>query len=290
MTTGPTTVHYQCEGITLAGDHWTPDTSTHPRGTAILLHGVGQTRKSWQRTAARLAADGWSALTLDARGHGDSDWACPDGYTLEHLVDDLTHIGRTCEDRPVLVGASMGGLTALVAQAHHDLGRALVMVDIAPQMNTTGAERILRFMGQHREGFATLDDAAAALADYNPHRTTPGSTRGLRKNLRKHRDGRWYWHWDPQLLQFMADPAAFTATLRQIDDAAHQITAPTLLIRGELSDVIDQGSVEHLLDRIPTASSITIANTGHMIVGDDNDFFTTALLDYLNDLPAIPDM
>lgn len=285
MSSTPTTITYRHTGLTLVGDHWPARTPASPRGTAVLLHGGGQTRNSWRRTATRLADHGWSALTLDARGHGDSDWANPGDYTLDHLIDDLTHITRTLDEAPVLIGASMGGITALLAQADHAIARALVLVDIAPQMNTAGAERILGFMARHPDGFASLDDAATAIAAYNPHRPRRTTHEGLRKNLRQHRDGRWYWHWDPQLLHFMADPVVITDMMDRMDDAARQIATPTLLIRGELSDLIDQRSVEHLLHRIPTAHTATVTNTGHMVVGDDNDVFTIKLLDFLEHLP-----
>lgn len=273
------TVTYQHDGLTLVGDQHTP--TNESVGTVILLHGIGQTRKSWNHTGASLAALGWTAIALDARGHGDSDWAAPGGYTLDALVDDLAHVTRTLDHTPVLVGASMGGLTALVAQARHRIGRTLVLVDIAARINPAGADRVRDFMGQHRDGFTTLDQAATALAAYNPRRRAVTHD-GLRKNLRRHRDGRWYWHWDPRLLGLMADPAALTDLTRVLDDAAGHITVPTLLIRGERSDVIDQHSVDHLLDHIPTATSTTITDTGHMVVGDDNDTFTTALTDYLD--------
>lgn len=284
-STGPVTVEYDRGGVTLVGDYVPARGDTESRGSAVLLHGVGQTRKSWQHTAERLAQHGWSVLSLDARGHGDSDWAATDGYTLDHLVDDLAHAVCQLHDRPVLIGASMGGLTALVAQAEHRIGRALVLVDIAPHMNTNGAERIVDFMGQHRDGFATLDEAAAALTAYNPHRQR-ARIEGLSKNLRRHRDGRLYWHWDPQLLHLMTDPAALTDTMDRISDSAQHVTVPTLLIRGELSDVIDDHSVAHLLERIPTATSTTVANSGHMVVGDDNDVFTERLVDFLHQLPT----
>ncbi|OLZ42925.1 alpha/beta fold hydrolase [Amycolatopsis keratiniphila] len=253
----PTPVAYRRAGLTLAADHWTAPSATPPRGTAILLHGVGQTRHSWHHTAARLAEHGWTALTFDARGHGDSDWARPDDYTVDHLVDDLVHIAGTLDYAPVLIGASMGGITALLAHADHTIARALVVVDIAPQINPAGAARILDFMAGHRDGFAALDEAAAAIAAYNPHRTRPATTHGLRKNLRQHRDGRWRWHWDPQLLQFISDTTGLTDLATRMDTAARHITIPTLIIRGELSDVVNHDSVEHLLHHIPTAHTAT---------------------------------
>lgn len=287
MTT-PAPLTYRRAGLTLAADHWTAPPATPSRGTAILLHGVGQTRHSWHHTAARLAEHGWTALTLDARGHGDSDWAHPHDYTVDHLVDDLVHITGTLNDTPVLIGASMGGITALLAHADHTIARALVLVDIAPQINPAGAARILDFMTRHRDGFATLNEAAAAIAAYNPHRTRPATTHGLRKNLRQHHDGRWRWHWDPQLLQFISNTAALTDLTTRMNTAAQQITIPTLLIRGELSDIVNHDSVDRLLHHIPTAHTTTVTNTAHMVAGDDNDIFTNHLIDFLNHLLPLP--
>ncbi|HEY3479184.1 MAG TPA: alpha/beta hydrolase [Streptomyces sp.] len=284
----PTPVIYRRAGLSLAGDHWSARPAASPRGTAVLLHGAGQTRHSWHHTAARLAGRGWTALTLDARGHGDSDWARPHGYTVDHLVDDLVHVTGTLGDTPVLIGASLGGMTALLAHADHTLARALVLVDIAPRINPAGAARILDFMTRHRDGFATLNEAAAAITAYNPHRPRPATTDGLRKNLRQHRDGRWYWHWDPQLLQFVSDTAALADLAARMDAAARRITIPTLLIHGELSDIVDHDSVDHLLHHIPTADTATVTNTAHMVAGDDNDMFTNHLIDFLNQLLPVP--
>jgi pimeloyl-ACP methyl ester carboxylesterase len=103
----------------------------------LLLHGGGQTRHSWSGTAQSIAAQGWTAVSVDARGHGDSDWA-PDGdYSIDALIADLAAVVAAVTpaggERPVLVGASMGGMTALIGQGERgDLARALVLVDIVP--------------------------------------------------------------------------------------------------------------------------------------------------------------
>jgi pimeloyl-ACP methyl ester carboxylesterase len=115
--------------VRLAGEHWVGD---ERGGLALLLHGGGQTRGSWTRTAERLVASGRTAVALDACGHGESEWHPAQGYTLDGFVGDLIGFVCTLERPPALVGASLGGITALVPAAEHPgLDRALVLVRVA---------------------------------------------------------------------------------------------------------------------------------------------------------------
>ena len=270
-------------GIRLVGDRWRPGAGLPPSGIALLLHGGGQTRHSWRGTAARLAAHRWVAITVDARGHGDSEWA-PDGdYSLDAFAADLRVIVGTLDRAPVLIGASLGGMTALVGQGERpNLARALVLADIAPRIEPAGRERIRAFMTSAPNGFATLEEVADAIHAYNPNRPRPRNLDGLMKNVRQHADGRWYWHWDPKFLRVGDEPSRAVDAGR-LYHAARNITVPTLLVRGTYSDVVAPGGAAELLNLIPTATAVEVA-AGHMIAGDDNDAFTAHLLDFLTDL------
>ena len=177
------------------------------RGTALLLHGGGQTRHSWKRTAERLAADGWTTITLDTRGHGDSGWSADADYSMDAFVGDLLGVCATLPEPPVIIGASLGGLTALVAEGENPgTARALVLVDVAPRVEDEGTSRIHDFMAGAPEGFASLDEVADAVAGYNTHRPRPKNVDGLRKNVRLREDGRWHWHWDPAFIRGGDEP------------------------------------------------------------------------------------
>src|SRR5271157_2433704 len=80
----------------------------------ILLHGGGQTRHSWGGAMRELVTRGYHVINLDARGHGDSEWAADGDYSLDVLAQDLERVIGTLRSRPALVGASMGGATALL--------------------------------------------------------------------------------------------------------------------------------------------------------------------------------
>lgn len=265
----------------IVGDRW----EGAGRGTVLLLHGGGQTRHSWFRTAAGLARSGWDTVAVDARGHGDSDWA-PDGdYGMTALVDDLAAVVEQLDERPVLVGASMGGMTSLVGQGERgDLARALVLVDIAPRVEPEGVARILAFMRANPDGFASLEDVAGAVRAYNPHRTRPPNPEGLRKNVRLRADGRWYWHWDPAFLEIDDEPSRAAGQERS-RAAAARIEVPTLLVRGAESDIVSDEGVAELLELIPGARHIDVGGTGHMVAGDDNDVFTREVAAFLEPLP-----
>lgn len=262
-------------GVELAAEEYPVDA---PKGTALFLHGGGQTRHSWKGAALTLARSGWRTFSLDTRGHGDSGWA-PDGdYSMDVLVADLVavaaRVGEGDPRPPALIGASMGGLTSLLAVGEGLVdARALVLVDVAPRMERDGAERVSGFMRRHVDGFATLEDVAAAVSEYNPHRRRPRSLEGLRKNVRLAEDGRWYWHWDPALVRRDADEPGRQPDPERLREAARAIGVPTLLVRGAQSDVLSEEGVRELLSLVPGSRAVDVAGTGHMVAGDDNDAF-----------------
>ncbi len=281
-------------GVTLtadaAGDEANP--------TVILLHGGGQTRHAWGRALVVMAEQGWHAVTVDLRGHGESDWA-PDGrYELDDFAADTRSVAARF-DRPVLVGASLGGISSLaaIAEAPDDstVATGLVLVDVAPRIELTGVARIRDFMALGVDGFDSLDDVADAVASYMPHRQRPADVSGLAKNVRQRDDGKWVWHWDPRFfnrptfdavaatgLPTAADLAASTLTQHdRLAAAASRIRVPTLLVRGGASDIVSPEGAAELKELIPHAETVDVADAGHMVAGDRNDRFNAAVIDFL---------
>jgi pimeloyl-ACP methyl ester carboxylesterase len=284
--------------VGLIADRWARDEP--PRGTVLLLHGGGQTRRSWAATAGTLAADGWEAFAIDARGHGESDWA-PDGdYSIDAMISDLLAMCAGMAHRPVIVGASMGGMTALIAQGEHPaLSRGVVLVDVTPRIDPSGSEEVIAFMRSGAGGFGSIEEAADAVVAYNPRRERPPRLDGLRKNLRVSGD-RWYWHWDPRLISGIDDggdetpPSDGGRSVNNGQDAlqvraraaARSLSVPVLLIRGAESRVVSSQGAAELQALVPNARRFDVDGTGHMVAGDDNDVFCGELLDFLNTLPG----
>jgi pimeloyl-ACP methyl ester carboxylesterase len=132
-------------------------------------------------------------------------------------------------------------------------------------------------------GFADLDEAADAIAAYQPHRPRPSDLTGLSKNLRRDPDGRWRWHWDPDMF-LGPTPLGTHAQAHQFDDAARRLRVPTLLVRGRMSDLVSEETARHFLELCPDAQYVDVSGAGHMVAGDRNDVFTEAVVDFLDTL------
>ncbi|KAA9160505.1 alpha/beta hydrolase [Amycolatopsis acidicola] len=282
--TTPAEISFDSGGVRLVADRWEP--AGERRGTVLLLHGGGQRRHSWHTTGHRLAGQGWTTIAPDARGHGDSDRS-PDGdYSADVLIRDLSVIVGQIGEPCVLVGASMGGMTALVGQGEQgDLASALVLVDIVPRVDPAGVRRIMDFMSSAPDGFASLEDVVEAIRAYNPHRKRPPTPDGVRRNVRQAENGRWFWHWDPALLRRGDEPRR-DADEDRAKAAARKIDVPTLLVHGTESDIVTAAGIEEFTRLIPGAEHFAVTGAGHMVAGDDNDVFTGRVGEFLGRLPA----
>jgi pimeloyl-ACP methyl ester carboxylesterase len=271
-------VSYDVGPLRIVGDAYGDPTAP----PVLLLHGGGQTRHAWGGTAAALAAQGRHAISIDLRGHGDSGWDPDADYSVDAFARDLSAIGRQFRAKPAVVGASLGGLAALIAQGEHaePPAAAVVLVDIAPRVDPAGVERIIAFMTAYPDGFATLEEAADAVAGYVPHRPRPRDLNGLRKNLRFGPDGRFRWHWDPRLIGGERRPNA-TQNPQRLEAAARAIRVPILLIRGGQSDVVSEDGARAFLAVVPHARYVDVSGAGHMVAGDQNDPFTAAVVGFL---------
>jgi pimeloyl-ACP methyl ester carboxylesterase len=278
------------ERIEFAGSDVTlvADAAGDPGGRPVLfLHGGGQTRQSWGRAIAEAASRGFRAYAIDARGHGESGWSPDRRYGIDDFADDLRAVIRTLDRRPVLVGASMGGMTGLIVAAFPPPEVAgLVLVDIAAQVEETGIREITDFMKSAPNGFASLDEAADMVAAYLPHRPRPRDNSGLMRNLRKRDDGRLYWHWDPAFISPPHEQETLDVTTDLLEQAARALRVPTLLVRGGRSRVVSKEGAEAFRKLAPHAELADVAEADHMVAGDANDKFNAIVFSFLERIPA----
>ncbi|ADZ70055.1 alpha/beta fold hydrolase [Polymorphum gilvum] len=259
----------------------------------LLLHGGGQTRHAWRAAASQLSEDGFVAYALDQRGHGESDWVPSGRYGLSEFGADLVatvqEVTRLHGARPAVVGASLGGLSGLVAEGliAPGLMAALVLVDITPQVDPDGVSKVLGFMSERVEqGFGSVEEAAEAVASYLPHRKRPKSLEGLKKNLRLHDDGRYRWHWDPRFIGERDEHGRPKNRMPEEDlvRAAGSLSLPVLLIRGGRSELVTKVHAEQFQRVVPHAQVVDVQQAGHMVAGDRNDVFAEALRSFLGRL------
>lgn len=267
------------DGLALAGDLHGPDEGQ----SVILLHGGGQSRSAWRGAARRFGLAGLRAVTMDLRGHGDSDWS-PDGsYRFEDYADDLVRTIDYLGGPAIVVGASLGGHVGLITSARFpDQVRALALADVTPWIDETVGDDMRNGMRAATSGFASLEEAAAmvdGLRDTAPRRDASG----LRAHLRVGEDGRFYWRWDPRFLR--------DETLRHggeggmFEAEARRLTVPVLVMRAERSTITSPEQVETFRKTIPWLRDVTIAGAGHMVTGDVNDAYADAVLEFAASLP-----
>jgi pimeloyl-ACP methyl ester carboxylesterase len=272
------------DGLDLALDVYGPESAAQ---TIVFAHGFGQSRHAWSASAQVLGTRGYRCITADGRGHGDSGWRSDGAYAMGQFSDDANLLVRYAGSYPVWVGASMGGLLGILAEAQAPTGLlgALILVDITPRWEARGVERIMQFMRAHPGGFDSLEHAQATVANYLPHRTQPKSPERLAKLLVRGADGRLRWHWDPRLLDTVAHEA--TGFGERLEGAAQLLKVPVLLISGGLSDVVSTATISEFRRLVPHAEHVCIEDATHMVVGDSNARFTGAIENFLEPLASI---
>ena len=253
------------------------------RPTLVLLRGGGQTAYAWQRVAERFASR-YHIVTPDARGRGDSGWASDGHYGLGDFREDLRQfVGTLGLDRFVLAGMSLGGITAFAyAGDYGSTLRGLMIVDVAPEVERAGRDRILAFM-QGRDSFESLEDAVAYAHAFNPRRAPETLRQTLPANLRTLPDGRLQWKWDPA---FIRDASRTEARMLRPElwDAAARIPCPTLVIHGAESGILSRDIGARLAATIPQGRLVSIAGAGHSVQGDNPHNLGEALEQFLDQL------
>lgn len=254
--------------------------------SVLFAHGFGQTRQSWSGAQSALALEGIGSIAWDMRGHGESGRNPASlQYQAEQFAEDLYLLSRQFSQKPLLVGASMGGLTGMMAQAQHDVFSALVLVDVTPRWEIAGVARIMAFMNAFSDGFDSYEHAADVIANYLPHRRERKNANQLGFLLRE-QQGRFFWHWDPRMLTEFVEHSEHLQ--EEIREAARRIKVPTLLISGGKSDIVSEHTVADFLQLVPHAMHRFLPEATHMVAGDDNDAFNDTLLNFKRTLSPQP--
>lgn len=266
-----------------------PDVIGEPHlPTVVLAHGGGQTRHSWSGAMRALAAEGYRVINYDGRGHGESGWSPSGIYTHALRAQDMRAVLKGTTGPVALVGASMGGATVIKLVSEGFVPSALILVDIVPRPEKAGVDRIVTFMRANPDGFASLEEAADAIAAYNPDRPRPKSTDGLHRNLPLGADGRYRWHWDPMIVR-----RTEAGERSEVEDAlaglARAQDVPALIVRGLHSDVVSDAGIAHFRTVMPAAEVFDVPGAGHMVAGDRNDAFNGGVLEFLHrNMPLAP--
>ena len=250
----------------------------------LCLHGITQTAHSWDEVADALASD-YRVLCLDQRGHGDSDWA-PDGdYTRQTQAADIDAVTGALDLRQfILAGMSMGGINAITFTAQHpEKVRALIIVDVSPEIQVKGVENIRHFI-QAPDELDSFEAFVARAHQFNPRRSLDNIRSRLTHNLKQLPNGKWTWKYDKAL---RSGERSFQAgALLNLWDDVRAIRCPTLVIKGGESDILSADSAAKLQAAIPASQLAVVPGAGHSVMGDNPAAFVAAVRKFLGGLRA----
>jgi len=265
----PRLFHVKC--LSPAGFHrmayteWgAPD---NPR-VLVCVHGLTRVGRDFDRLARALAPD-YRVVCPDVVGRGRSDWLRdPSYYVVPQYVSDMAAlIARLGVERVDWVGTSMGGLIgiALAGQVEAPV-RRLVINDVGPRLDAAAIARIGTYLGAP-VSFANVDEAV----DYVSAVAAPFGLkqredwRELVEPALRRAGERWVLHYDPRIaVPFKSvtpeGAAAAEAAMWKLYDA---IRCPTLIVRGEHSDLLTRETLAEMQSRGPRPSAAEVPGVGH---------------------------
>jgi len=235
----------------------------------LCLHGGGQTAYMYEELGNALRGR-YHLLAPDLPDHGDSEPTTETGrHALAATLPPLcAHFGLS---RFAMVGASLGGIVSITYAAQHaEQVVAIALIDVGHRLEEEGVKKIAAFMSKH-ESFASLEEAAAEIAVYLPHRkeVRPES---LRRNLRQRADGRWVWkHGYGRRLRAEGEDRVrnWRDVIDGLDTDAAGLRCPVLVLRGSASDVLSHEGAEEVTALIPNARLAVVDKAGHLAAGDN---------------------
>ncbi len=252
----------------------------------VLLHGGHQSAHSWDLVSLHLAQR-FRVLALDQRGHGDSEWARDVAYTNHEMsLDAEAFITALGLERPLLMGHSMGGRNAmLLTRRNHSLLRALVIVDVGPELSDRGRAVIAGFVRDNEE-FDDLEHFVRNVQQYDPYRSRMHIERTVKYNMLQRADGKFVSKCDanPRRLGLVRG----TGPLENITlEDAQAFDLPVLLVRGADSRILTPEAAERFRDALPRGALVTVPNCGHNVHGQNTKGFIEAVTGFVqSQLPS----
>lgn len=256
---------------------WAGPTTAAP--TLVLLHGFTGHARSWDHFAEAMSAS-YRVLALDQRGHGQTQWAPPDGYDTTEMVEDLDAFVRAMDLNDfALLGLSMGGIVAFAWAGRRPVSLTkLVIVDIAPEIDPAGLARIRQSVAGS-DVFATREEAFEQARVDNPIPPEDHHRYRVENNLMRLEDGRYTYRYDRAL----RDPGNLRQGIPPEEGwkLVADIEVPALLVRGETSDILSAGIADKMTSTMPDCRLVEVAGSGHPVPLDRPREFLSVVSTFL---------
>jgi esterase len=272
--------HVRIDGMRFHYLDWPGATSP----AIVFLHGGALTAHTWDLVCTALRK-GYRCIALDQRGHGDTEWSPSMDYSRDaHCRDLAAFVDSLWLGNFVLVGQSMGGVNALTFTARNPtLVRALVLVDVGPDVDVEGVRRIADFVRAPAE-LPSIEDFVERAVAFNPRRKRELLRRSLVHNLRRLPDGNWTWKYDRRPYMDGNFFERKMLEMRMLWSDVHCVRCPTLVVGGAESESFTPARAKRLAEELPDGRWTTVANAGHNVQGDNPAGLSDAIRDFLTDV------
>ena len=245
----------------------------------VCLHGHTGQAHIWDEFADAMSPH-YHVMTVDQRGHGESQWA-DTGYARDRFVEDLAaFVDGLSLSKFVLAGLSMGGWHSLLYTAEHpERVERVIIVDIAPEPNPAAA---------HRGGrpptpidFDSIDAGVQWMREGNPWATDVRLRQDATDKLRRKDDGRWTWKADHSLfntpLPDMTDPGLIGRYWKAVET----IPCPILEVRGAESPLVADATLERMKRDGKQFCWVDVPGAGHVVTVDKPQEFIQVTRSFL---------
>lgn len=255
-------------------------TSAKPNApTLLLLHGYTGHARSWDSFAAAMSSR-YRVLALDQRGHGETQWAPATAYDTSEMVADVdAFVKALALSNFALLGLSMGGLVSIgyAGKRPAELSK-LVIVDIAPEIDVEGLKRIQAGVVRS-DVFDSVEEAYARARVDNPIPPDDQLRHRVEYSMMRRDDGKFTYRYDRAL----RDPGNPRKGIPPEEGwrLAANINVPTLLVRGEVSDILSKPVAARMAKAIPNCRLVEVAGSGHPVPLDKPDAFLDAVATFL---------
>ena len=243
------------------------------RPQVLLLHGGNQSSHSWDLVSLHLS-DRYHVFALDQRGHGDSEWSRDIDYSIDAMVADAAaFIADQGLQDPIVFGHSMGGQVTLnLALQYPAIAKALVIVDVGPELTEEGIQTIGNFV-VHNIEFDDLEVFLDNVVKYDPFRSREHIARTVKYNMLRRVDGKYLSKVDHRRIPMPNTKLTL--------DMVKAISMPVLIVRGAESNIFLPDAAERFVAALPQGHLVTVENTGHNVHSGNTPGFLDAVTPFL---------
>lgn len=284
----PTAHQFTSARLTLNYVDWgNPDAPT-----LLLIHGRMDHCRSWD-WVARSLADRYHIIAPDLRGHGDSDWAVGNAYSMYDYVYDLMVLVEQLQSAPLaIIGHSLGGAIATkFAGVCPEQVRQLVSIEglgsapdtLAKDLNTGAAEHMQRWAKTMQRlaakpvrEFVEPEEAVARMKQANSHLSEERAHHLAMQGICKNAVGNYRWKYDP----YVGAHPSFDMSAEDSRELWSNISCPVLLIWGRESWASDPAE-DGRADYFQNARAVNIPGAGHWVHHDQFEAMMREIEEFL---------